>query len=1562
MLAYEIKGNLFSSELLENITQRTGQNASDFAVPYGLRLPDEIARTFAMVRQHWDRFSDYRSTLADHEEGTKQTRDIWAHPLMNLLGIHLERVEEITLEERSFVISHQATNCAHFPCHIASFRQDLDTGQLYKRTKRASPHVEMQTYLNHTEHLYGIICNGFKLRLLRDHHRLTGIQYLEWDLEQIMESNDLASFTLLFRMLHHTRLPRKKGGKSYLEEYHQDSIEEGHRIRGKLQRAVKRSLEGLGDALLRHPKNESLRAEVCSGPEAVTLFGQQLRKFVYRLLFLMVAEERSLIFSEESHSVEREVYQRYYSVTRLRLLAERKHLANEQHTDLWAQLRLTLSFFGRRGRGRALGINPLGSNLFEENEMMSTVVLGNRDLLKIVDLVSRFDVAGGPRIRINYQRINVEEFGAVYESLLDLNPMVERKDEHLNFSFVSGADRKTTGAYYTHDDLVRQLLKTALKPVIADRLQEARGKLTKEGDPKPALEAALLDIKVLDPACGSGHFLLGAARTLAHDLAKIRAGEGESLKDYYPLALRHVIERCVYGVDINPDAVELCRLVLWLEAQVPGHPIAYLDHKIKCGNSLVGFWGEGTEVIIPDGAFRAGLGDQAEQATLLRRQNAQESKGVLNFQFADEVVRYRRARKASSYAQLDRIASHSLEQQWEKQRAHERLHASVEHQREKLLFDLWTYAFFQPFDPDFEYPITQGLLNGFKEGRVSENHPTLLHVQQQAAEMGFFHWWLEFPDVFGRPEGRKGFDVVLGNPPWERIKLLEKEFFETRLPEINEAGKASKRKRMIAALGEEHPVYQDYVSTKRRMDRSAQLMRTSGRFPLSGKGEMNTYQVFSELKLQLLNATGRLGTIVPTGIATDFSNQEFFQHIVSRPQLRSLYDFTNTGGFFPNAANSLKFSLLTIDGNLDRADRAMNFSFFNKQVADLERPETKISLLAEDLRKINPNTKTCPVFRTAKDAELTRKVYQQWPVLIDDSVESNAWGLSFWSMYNMTGDSRKFIAHENLKGKTKENQMSDLVPLYEGKMIWHYNHRYCETISNVDGEEDLFRHIEADELSEPNRPIQPRYWVRSSDLELSIQSKQSKQESDAEFSWFLCFRDIATSTNERTCIPSVVGRVALGNTLPTLICTRPALLKVALTGQLSSVIFDFWCRQKVAGNHVNLFLFKQLPIIPPEEFHAEDLAFIVPRVMELTYTAWDLKNFADDVWHDAAPGLRQVIEARWQANRSLTEAADYVWPETIERKPGEFPHPPFRWEEKHRHVVQCELDAYFAWKYKLSEEDLLYILDPHHEDSMGPDFPGETFRVLKEKEIKKYEEFRTRRLVLDAWRRKPWERPDEVQIPVSTSAQTRARFNPQMALVMSQIMAVFNQSPRYAHTLGHTKMEKILHLADYHYGIDLGRQPIRDHYGPADIGALTWADSKGEEAGYFKAIKVKDAAAGSDSHTRYYYEKLDHFSVALQRFAKAFSRQRAQLIGLCELMLPFDRDEMECKVTLYAAWNDLLLQGVEEPSDDEIIQVMHHEWGERKRLFTPEYCRAELKWLRENGLTPKGTGGLIPRG
>jgi hypothetical protein len=629
-LAVTVEGGLVSSDLLEQIAATpqdvSGQRASDFGVDG--RLSDDIQKAFSDALAYWQA---YQTRLArGRESATTITRETWILPLLEELGYALGFQRAATVVGgNSYTISHRLSDDpASPPVHIVSSELELDR----RGNDARSAHALVQDYLNRSDALWGITTNGKRLRLLRNTVRFSRPSFVEFDLEAIFAGNLYSDFVLFYRLVHASRLPRVAGDvhQCWLERYYQLGIEQGGRVRERLRDGVKEALEILGSGLL--ADSEPLRAKLACNQLAELEFYRQLLRLIYRLLFLMVAEERKLLFLRDEEKRSRQsIYDRWYSVERLRKRAEAR-FTDDVHDDLWQGLKQTFRLFEDSAHASQLGLTALDGELFGRFACADLIdkdgTLGprlrNDKLLAALWRLSTFEDAegrkkSGVRRRVNFAGLDVEELGSVYESLLEYHPNVTIDGERSSFELIAGSERKSTGSYYTPPELVRELIKSALEPVIENRLTKA---VTRDDK-----ERALLSLKICDPASGSGHFVLAAARRLGRELARVRSGEAEPNPTDYRRAVRDVIRRCIYAVDKNSLAVDLCKVALWIEGHSEGLPLSFLDHHVKCGDSLIGVSDlKFLETGVPDDAYTPVTGDDKKIASEIRKRNKNEAK------------------------------------------------------------------------------------------------------------------------------------------------------------------------------------------------------------------------------------------------------------------------------------------------------------------------------------------------------------------------------------------------------------------------------------------------------------------------------------------------------------------------------------------------------------------------------------------------------------------------------------------------------------------------------------------------------------------------------------------------------------------------------------------------------------------------------------------------------------------------------------------------------------------------------------------------------------------------
>jgi hypothetical protein len=1328
-----IQGNLISEEILHKVEsgEAPGQKATEFGFEPSANIRSEIEYAWSRIKLDWKHFSDKSQNLpASDPYGTTLSRK-WMEQFLSSIGFDLSKTKTGLQGDnnQSYTISYVADNLSQLPLHIVGFiepnnpdKNTLDV-KTSGGTSRFSPHATVQEYLNVTEHVYGIAANGLFLRLIRDSGRLIKLTYVEFDLKRMLDEDKYSEFTLLYRFLHATRFPRTQteADQCFLEKYYQDSIETGNRIRDGLSLAVKESLLALGNGFLQHESNAALREKIQSGQLSSKDYYRQMLRIIYRFLFLMVTEERDLVYGSEDKSEAtqrlKKIYLQFYSIARLRKLCENRYVYESQFNDLWQGLVQTFQLFEAGGNGKKLGIQPLDGDLFSYNAIkdLQECLISNKLLLECVRNMNEFRDEKNNLVNINYRSLDVEELGSVYEGLLELHPVIENKEAtnpaHINFTFHEGTDRKTTGSYYTRPELVNELIKSALIPVIEERLKEQSGN-------KEAQAKALLKLKVCDAAAGSGHMLLAAARTISWYLARVQSGEENPAPSVYRSCLREVIQHCIYAVDFNPDAVELCKLALWLEGHNSGKPLSFLDHKIRNGNSLVGV--SDLSVLqkgIPDDAFNPVTGDDKKVCQELKKENAKYKKtkqGTLDF---DQSGNIDTSAITGDYKELENIRQDDVEGVKQVKTKFDRLRSNHAWFNDWRACNVWIAAFFWNYTEENKQaaPNSERLAN-FLQNPAAAYGPMIGKADALSMEHKFFHWPLEFPDVFEQG----GFDVMLGNPPWEIVELSEKEFFSTRDISIANSETATARKKLIDDLKITNPnLHQLFIETKHSTDCQRKFLQGSARFPESSKGRINLYPLFLENNLSTLSKFGMCGLIVPSDIAMGAYNADLFTKIILENRLVSFFDFENTQNLFPDVDSRYRFCLITLSGVSPKA-KEINLIYQGKTISDLVNDIKKIKLKSEDLELFSPNTLAPPILHSSVDLSISKKIYTKIGVLNNHKKKDNKWGISIKRMLSLSDGegifkkSYELIPQEHYKG-------IEWTRLYSGKAIHQFDHRFSTYSNRKWVDTSIMAH------ENPDNIIETEYYAKREEV-----IKRTNQQ--LPHSYLVGYRDVTNATNERTCIGTIVPRVGCDSHCRNIYFRDVSnILIAAFIGNINSLSFDYFVRQKVIGTGLGSGTFEQLPILPPSFYNENEFELIIPIVIDLVYNSWDIKAFADDVWKEADADLRAAIQQQWEANQIATGGHECAPPDWCEIDTEGCPLPPFKWDEERRAILKAELDAIYAKLYGLTTEELRYILDP--QDVYGPDFPGETFRVLKEKEVRQFGEYRTRRLVLEAWER-----------------------------------------------------------------------------------------------------------------------------------------------------------------------------------------------------------------------------------
>lgn len=1233
----QAEGSLLPADILERVAsfdaELPGISTSAYHLESGTKLNEATNAAWNRMRTSWQNFRLAFSRLPENDLATTVTREKWLLPLFQDLGFgRLIPTRATEIEGKSYPI--YSIWAEKVPIHLVGCRVDMD-----KRTPgvsgaaQSSPHGLVQEFLNRSDsHLWGIVSNGLRLRLLRDNVSLTRQAYVEFDLESMMEGESYPDFVVMWLVIHQSRFEAAKPEDCFLEKWTQHAKERGVRALDQLRGGVESAITTLGKGFLSHPANKRLREQLRSGDLNAQDYYRQLLRIVYRLIFIFVAEDRGgLLLPGEELNEARARYLNYYSTRRLRQMSLRR--LGSRHGDLYFGFRLIMQKLGSDEGCPELALPALGSFLFSPEAVkdLEWCEISNRDFLAAIQALSATQT-GGVKRSIDYKNLGAEELGSVYESLLELHPELNIDAATFELRIAGGNERKTTGSYYTPSSLINCLIDSALDPV----LNEA----AKSKEP----EKAILNLKVCDPACGSGHFLVAAAHRIARRLASIRTGDEEPSPEAIRTALRDVIGRCIYGVDLNPMSVELCKVSLWIEALESGKPLSFLDHHIRVGNSLLGATPELIAAGLPDEAFNAIEGDDKKACAALKKRNKnqrQESGPLFKQQDAELQVRLQQAA-----ASLEELPDNRPEEIHAKELAFRCFEHAKEFIHKKHLADTWCATFvirkdfLEPGRTSSAIGITQGHLNDLANGQLFP--PELsIELERLTGQYQFFHWHQSFPEVFAKG----GFDCVLGNPPWEKINLKDEEFFAESHPHIANAANKAVRKKLLEQLKVDEPsAYARYEAAKEMHDRTSSFFRHSGYYPLTGLSRINLYSVFCETALRLLIPKGRCGMVLASGIVTDDNNKALFSSLVNAQRLIHAWDFENREGIFSDVDSRYKFCLFC-SGGVQTYCKQPDFAFYLTNIEHLGDQGRHFCLDADDLHLLNPNTRNCPTFRNKGEAEVTKSIYRRVPAW-EFHEKSEVWPGRPKTPFNMSNDSPLFTEKKRLNefgGKGSIN-----LPLYEAKLVHQFNHRFATFAAGTD---EGVKEFSTMELVVPSCFIDSRYWLSKQVLNERFPGK-----------WFLVFRDITCATNERTSISAIIPESPCGNTL-SIIEKIGAINAAVLCGTLNSFAYDYCARQKVSGTHMNHWIWKQLPIPSLDLLQSPCMwmkksndnntepidtfqLWALNRVLELIYTAWDLQSFAQD--------------CGWSG-------------------------PPFRWNEERRFLLRCELDAAFFHLYLPAE-------------------------------------------------------------------------------------------------------------------------------------------------------------------------------------------------------------------------------------------------------------------------------------
>ena len=1260
-----LEGNLIAPAMIASIDrgQASDQSEESYRIRKGLTVREEISTAFRVGQSHFDAFSKLSNPSVE------ATRRFVRAFFAETFGFDdIQSAEGVV----SFIAGDRVPIVVVPP---ADEKLDRRSPTLSSDRPR-SPAFALQDWLNERdEALWGLVTNGSTLRLMRDNASLTRPAYIEADLAQMFANEDAASFAVLWSLVHRSRfgLSGAPASDCALERWREAGAREGEAARDRLAAQVETALELLGSGFLE--ANPHLAASLRSGEIKLTEWFNELLRLVYRLIFLMVAEDRNLLHPPTAEPESRKLYAEGYSLSALRAQAVRA-ASWDKHHDRYEGIKIV---FRALAHGQpALGLPALGG-LFHADKLphLETARLRNRAFMNALYRLSWISEKAG-LVPVNWRAMETEELGSVYESLLELQPQLGADGKSLVFASETaeqkGNQRKTTSSYYTPDSLVQALLDKALDPVLDKTEAEAE-------DPA----AALLKLSVVDPACGSGHFLLAAARRVATRLARIRADGTPSLADFRH-ALRDVARCCIYGVDRNPMAVELTKVALWIETVDPGLPLGFFDVQIRCGDALLGVFD--LKVLddgIPDAAYKPLNADDKDVARYFaakNRREAAEKQGIasgLGFDRTRDLMRdfeTLRAMPEDTVEEIDAKAARLRSLTGEGAAAW-RLEAAC---------DLYVAAFLLPkvkggqyAGPDglprrgAETVPTSGALWEWLRG-VPPFGPMFAAAVDAARRAHAFHWPLEFPDVMNRG----GFDVVLGNPPWDTMSPDYKEFFSVYDPNIRhmspeEQEEAYGRLLSDAVLAER---WEQHCAS---LYASVHFIKSSGRYRLFaegnlGKGDFNVYRMFVETALAATKRGRVAAQFVPEGLYNGANATAIRRELFSAFRLEHLAGFENTKGIWFNKIDTrMKFCLYVAwkGGTTDELHAAFRVNSISKLQSFMSDDGLRIPVSV--VEEFSPDAVAVMEFAAQSEIDICSRMYALYP--------------KFGS--ELDGVIYRHYTREVDMG-TDRNLFSDGVdglPVFEGRMIDAYDYRAKGYVAgrgrSAEWEEFPF--------NVPRKKIQSQWRI----LEDQIPQKLG----DRVYRYRVGFGDVASPTNQRAlCAALIPPNVVCGDKVPTIILSPQQRDHLLWLGVANSIVMDFLVRKKVSLK-MSYTIMDSLPF--PRDFESTPSAIeIARRVCSLCAVGPEMEAFR-----------RAAVD-----DEILTSINDIV--EDPER----------------RSIIAAEIDVLVARDvFKLTKEEMLYILDP--DNILGKDCGVETFKALRNAEIREFGQFRTQRLIEEAWDR-----------------------------------------------------------------------------------------------------------------------------------------------------------------------------------------------------------------------------------
>ena len=1212
-----------------------------------------------------------------------------------------------------------------------SKRFDVQLGTSLKST---SPHAQILNYLSVADSItdgklrWGMLTNGNTWRLY-DRNTIPRVDaFYEVDVLQALRDQNrpsLVNFYLLFRddaykHLEGDRLAFVETALEYGRTYEEKVTQElAKRIYSTVFPKIINLIHDNMDAPLSECRDNSLI-------------------LLYRMLFLLFAEDKGLLPIQDTR------YQEYS------LRAIRQELGDKISPHLTLSNKFSKYFdqisnlFNLVNDGDdQLGVPPYNGGLFSRDKapLLNEVKIPDSDFAPLLyELSFLEDISGGGRQYINYSQLSVQHLGSIYEQLLEKEPVLG-SDQAIVIQHNPWV-RKDSGSYYTPQELVDLVIEHTLNPLIEERQQLFKAKVeslkVQPGGLHRGLEqlrevdpaCAALDLTILDPAMGSGHFLVSAVDALTDQIVSSIAYPNslgnDWLDKHYESPLieqieatrreildrarkrnwnidatkltdktiisRMVLKRCIYGVDKNELAVELAKVSLWLHTFTVGTPLSFLDHHLRSGDSLVGLSWKSyfKEMDRITGGLGFGINVnklERETSNLMGKIESMADSEVREVQESSKLFKQVEELNSSYQKQFDMLCG------WAWLTAGlNKTEKTIYEQELREVTDRFTDPAFLAQDPHSNLNLPEN----FRKQWIAA-----LEIAEQES---FLHWELTFPGIWkntGPGETDGGFDLVLGNPPWDRIRVEEVEWFALRDPEIaNLQSKQRKHaiKNLAQAGGE---LILDFERAKTHSKQFSTYARGCGTYPLLSSGDINLYGLFVEKSLSLINKHGVVGLITPSGIFSDKPSARFFKVHSNNSRVGVIFDFENRrkgtgkGKFFPNIDGRMRFCVMVVAGAARKFSQT-RCGFLLHSPEQTKDQERCVELTGEDFARLNPNTGTAPIFLNRSDADIVKNIYKNHPVLAHcNNLKSPYRFIHKHGLFHMSGDSEQFRTEEELTelgfyrvALNRWKRADEYYwPLYQARMISHFDHRANSVGKNLENLHNPYVSIDTSEEQHQDVCFLPttQYFVAQS----AVLSKASRSSGDA-LPYAIGFRNITNATNERTMISAIVPTVGFGNSLRLLLSPGQRdedlqhFHKIAplLVANFNAFVFDFIARSKLQGTNLSWFIVAQLPMITFENYMrkigsnpAEDL--VRDTVLKLTYTSIDMKKFAECQGFDGDP---------------------------------------IGWNSEARRHLKARLDALYFHLYGVSRVDANYIL--------------EKFPIVRKHDLKEFGRYRTKELIL----------------------------------------------------------------------------------------------------------------------------------------------------------------------------------------------------------------------------------------